>query len=182
MSKQKFVPMNIATEEGLNAAVADFVKLKLSYAAKKAAMELAVANVQEKFQDPMAELAEKIESRYFGILGYCETHRAALFHDKRKSLDLVTASLGFRTNPPSVQVVGKKMKLGEIAKKLLNLEWGKLFVRYPEPEVDKESILAARAKLTAEQLASVNLSIQAEEEFFITPKADMAQADTGLIA
>lgn len=174
--------MTVATEEGLSAAVADFVQLKLDHAAKKTEMEKAVAETQEKFADPLAQIAEKIEQRYYGIVGYCETNRAKLFNNKSKSVDLLTATLGFRVNPPSVQIIGKKMKLADIAKKLLCLEWGGLFVRYPEPEVDKEAILAARGKLTKEQLDSVNLSITQEEEFFIKPKAEMANVGSDLPA
>jgi hypothetical protein len=46
-------------------------------------------------------------------------------------------------------------------------------VRYPEPEVNKEKLLADRARLKPEQLQEAGLRIEQDENFFIRPRSDV---------
>jgi phage host-nuclease inhibitor protein Gam len=177
MSKKKFVPITVSTPEGLEAAVADYVKLKLEHAAAKAALELAIANVQADHQERIADLGEAIDERFCGIQAFCEANRAALFPPDRKSLDYIMAEVGFRKNPPSVETRRKSITFAKAAKLLLGLEWGKLFVRYGEPALDKQALIAARSRLTDEQLSAVGLEICQEEEFFVAPKSEIITGD-----
>ena len=177
MRKKKFIPIAVSTPEGLEVAVADYVKLKLLHAAAKAALELEIAGIQAEHQERINILGEQIDERFYGIQAFCQANRGTMFPEARKSLDWPMATLGFRTNPPSVGTRRKSITFCAAAKLLLTSDWGGLFVRYPDPAIDKEAILAARGKLTEEQLSAVGLVIEQDEEFFIQPRSEIVAGD-----
>ncbi len=84
------------------------------------------------------------------------------------------ATVGFRTEPPSVEKKGKDT-WGAIAKRLAALDWGQPYVNDPAPEVDKKALLADRAKLTEEQLDQAGIRFEADEIFYISPKSEVAE-------
>jgi phage host-nuclease inhibitor protein Gam len=178
MSKQKFAPLHIATAEGLDAAVAEFVKLKLDHACLQVAVEKEKAEIEKRYQPRIAQCVDDIERHFFGVQAFCEERRAEVFGPEKKSRDLTTASFGFRTNPPSVQIVKKKMKWPDVAKLLLSLKWGKAFVLYPEPEVDKKSLITCRNEISGAELAQAGIAIEQEEQFFIEPKSEVLAGDS----
>jgi hypothetical protein len=97
-----------------------------------------------------------------------------LFADK-KSLDLLLATVGFELTPPRVEKVSSKDTFGKIGLRLETIDWGAAYVRYPDPEVNKEKILADRASLSADQLRDAGLKIEQDENFFIRPKSAIAE-------
>jgi phage host-nuclease inhibitor protein Gam len=129
--------------------------------------------VQERHQEPMLALARQMEIREAGVFVYCQQHRAQLFPDK-KSIDFLLAVVGFRANPASVEKCAKKDTWTAVAARLSSLKWGLPYVTEPAPEVNKRALLADQEKLTPEQLAEAGICFQQEEEFFITPKSEVA--------
>ncbi len=175
MSKKEKVPACLVlSRESLDAVVAEVATLKLQYAAAKAALELEIAAVQEKRQERLLALGKQIESREAGVFIYCQQHRSELFPDK-KSLDLLLATVGYRTEPPSVEKCSKKDNWSAIAKRLEALDWGAAYITTPEPDVDKKALLADRDRLTAEQLSAAGIRFEQDEFFYITPKSDVAE-------
>ena len=120
------------------------------------------------------DIGRQIEAREAGVFVYCQKNRSALFPEK-KSLDLLLATVGFELTPPRVDKLSGKDTFGKIGLRLENLDWGAAYVRYPDPEVNKEKILAERAKLKPEQLQEAGLTIEQDENFFIRPKSDVAE-------
>jgi phage host-nuclease inhibitor protein Gam len=171
--KEKIQTAPIVSREALEAAVAQTATLKIRFAAAKAAMELEIAHVQERHQGPMLALGKQIEIREAGVFVYCQQHRAQLFPDK-KSIDFLLATVGFRTEPPSVEKSYRKDTWSAIAQPLEALDWGSRYVNIPEPEVDKKALLADREKLSLEQLAEAGLCFEQDEIFYITPKSEVA--------
>ncbi len=167
----EFTP--IATREGLDAAVAEVAALKFQLAAARSEMELEMARVQERRQGEMAILAKQIEIREAGVFTFCRAHRAQLFPGK-KSIDFLMATVGFRTEPPSVQRTSRKENWSAIARRLESTDWGKRYLHTPEPELDKKALLADREKLTAEQLTQAGLRFDQPEQFYIAPKSELA--------
>jgi hypothetical protein len=98
-----------------------------------------------------------------------------LFPEK-KSIDLLLATVGFETTPPRVEKTRSKDTYGKCALMLATLPWGEAYIRYPEPEVNKEKLIADRAILTPEQLRDAGLQIAQDENFFIRPRSDVAEA------
>jgi phage host-nuclease inhibitor protein Gam len=172
--KRKIEPCIITSRAALEATVADVVKLKLVHAQATARMEQEIAELQKRHQENLLTLARLIETKEAGVYVYCSKRRAELFPE-RKSLDLLLATVGFETTPPRVEKRSGKDTFGKIGLRLEGLDWGAAYVRYPEPEINKEKILADRAKLTPEQLQEAGLRIEQDENFFIRPKSDVAE-------
>src|SRR5580700_782838 len=171
--KEKLRTIPVVSREALDAAVAEVATLKLQFAAAKTNMELEIARVQERHQEQMLTLAKQIEIREAGIFVYCQQRRAQLFPDK-KSIDFLLATVGFRTEPPSVEKSSRKDTWSAIAQRLEALEWGARYVNTPEPEVDKKALLADREKLSLEQLSEAGIRFEQDELFYITPKSEVA--------
>jgi phage host-nuclease inhibitor protein Gam len=174
MNKNKKPPIvPILSRAALDAVVAEIATLKIQYAAAQADLELEVARAQQRRQEQMSTLARQIESREAGVFLYCRQHRAQLFPGK-KSLDFPLATVGFRTEPPSVQKSSRKDTWTAIAQRMEASAWGSRYTSLPEPEVDKKALLADREKLSLEQLAEVGIIFQQDELFYITPKSEVA--------
>ena len=171
MKKQKFEPVLISSKEGLESKVADLVTLKCKYAEVEARKAQDLAAVERRYQSEQVDLASSIETLECGIQVYCLRNRKDLFTEK-KSLDLVLATVGFRTNPPSVELIKSKDSFKKAAMRVFNTEWGEDYVRLGDPALNKERIL--EDNLDAEQLMEVGLTISQEEEFFIKPKQEIA--------
>jgi phage host-nuclease inhibitor protein Gam len=163
----------IPSREALDATVSEIATLKLQYAAAKAALELEIAAARDRRQGQLLALAGQIESREAGVFLYCQKHRAELFPGK-KSFDLPVATVGYRTEPPSVEKCSKKDTWRTIARRLEDLDWGCFYLTTPDPEVDKKALLADRARLAAAQLSAVGIVFQQDEVFYITPKSTVA--------
>jgi len=174
MKRQKLEPCIITSRQALEAVVADVVKLKLEHAEYVARMEQDIAAVQKRYQDALLPHIRQIESKEAGVFVYCQKHRTELFPEK-KSLDLLLATVGFEMTPPRVEKRCGKDTFGKIAMRLANLPWGDSYIRYGEPEVNKEKVLSDRASLTPEQLQEVGLKIEQDENFFIRPKSEVAE-------
>jgi phage host-nuclease inhibitor protein Gam len=159
--------------ESLEVAVAEVATLKIHFAAAKADMELEIAHVQERRQEKMLSLGKQIEIREAGVFIYCQQHRAQLFPDK-KSLDFLLATVGFRTEPPSVEKSSRKDTWTAIARCLETSHWGSRYVNTPEPEVDKKALLADREKLSLDQLSEAGIRFEQDELFYITPNSEVA--------
>jgi phage host-nuclease inhibitor protein Gam len=174
MKRQKLEPCIISSRAALDSVVADIVKLKLEQTHATAVMEQEIATVQKHHQENLLGIARQIEAREAGVFVYCQKNRCALFPEK-KSIDLLLATVGFELTPPRVDKISTKDTFGKIGLRLENLEWGAAYVRYPDPEVNKEKILADRAQLKPDQLREAGLKIDQDENFFIRPKSDIAE-------
>ena len=169
--RQKLEPCIISSRAALETVVADVVKLKMEHSQATAAMEQEIAEVQKRHQENLLGIGRQIEAREAGVFVYCRKNRFVLFPEK-KSLDLLFATIGFELTPPRVDKISGRDTFGKIGLRLEDLDWGAAYVRYPDPEVNKEKILADRAKLKPEQLEKAGLMIEQDENFFIRPKSD----------
>lgn len=146
-----------------------------------------LAVITKAHQPKLAELTAQIESLQVRIQGWCEPNRAALTHDGEvKSANLVTGEIGWRADPPSVNVRNAE----EVLLRLDELALAEAWTR-SKREINKEAILADRtlslnAKDESEEKAAAmarlaklaevgGLSINAgREKFFITPFEQVA--------
>src|SRR3954466_328919 len=167
--RHKLEPCIISSRAALETVVADVVKLKLEHTQAITVMEQEIADVQKRHQENLLGIVRQIEAREAGVFVYCQKNRATLFPEK-KSIDLLLATVGFEMTPPRVEKISGKDTFGKIGLRLENLEWGAAYVRYPDPEVNKERILTDRAQLKPEQLQEAGLTIEQDENFFIRPR------------
>jgi phage host-nuclease inhibitor protein Gam len=179
--RQKLEPCIISSRAALETVVADVVKLKIEHTQATAAMEQEIADVQKRHQENLLGISRQIEAREAGVFVYCQKNRAALFPQK-KSVDLLLATVGFELTPPRVEKLSGKDTFGKIGLRLENLDWGAAYVRYPDPEVNKEKILADRAQLKPGQLKEAGLKIEQDENFFIRPRSEAIEQSVKVAA
>lgn len=179
--RQKLEPIIITSRQSLESVVADVVRLKIEHTEATAAMEKEIAEVQKRHQDGLLSISRQIEAKEAGVFVYCQKNRAELFPDK-KSIDLLLATVGFETTPPRVEKANSKDTFPKIGLRLESLDWGVAYVRYPEPEVNREKILADRLTLTPDQLREAGLKIEQDENFFIRPNSAVAQQSVKVAA
>lgn len=167
--------MRITSAESLDTAVAEICRLKIEHTAAIAAMEAEVAAVQKRHQEGITRLAERISDRESVVLGYCEANRSELFPEV-KSRETPSAVFGFQMTPPRVETSSRKIKWTDVIERLQRLDWGPAYVREAAPKVDKEALLADRGTLTPEQCAAAGIRFIQDENFYIRPKSDVAEA------
>lgn len=167
--------LRINSVDGCDASVAEIVKLQIQLAAAKAARDLEVSAVEKRHTKRITELQDQITAVSGDVQDYCHAHRASLFLDA-KSRKTPLATYGYELTPHRVEPINRKVKLRDIVQRLLSLRpWGHVYVRYPEPTLNKEALLADRNSLTAEQLWEAGVQICQDEQFYIRPTPEMAE-------
>lgn len=167
--------LTLTSPDALDAAVADVVRTRIKLTEATAELEARLAEIQKRAEPELAALREEIATREAAIREYCEAHRAELFAD-RKSRETALAVYGFELTPPRVETASRRLKWADVIERLKRLAWGAAYLRIPEPRLDKEALLADRDRLSAEQLQAAGLRFTQDEQFFIRPKPETAQA------
>ncbi|HWY74069.1 MAG TPA: host-nuclease inhibitor Gam family protein [Verrucomicrobiae bacterium] len=159
--------------ESLDARVSEILRLRAQRAARLAELEARLAAVQEAYARPIAELDHQLLHRETAVQTYCHTHRAELFA-ARKSRETITAVVGFELSPHRVETAGRRVTWKTVVSALLGLGWGRPYVRHPEPQLNKDALLADRHKLTPDQLAAAGIRFAQAEQFYIRSKTGIA--------
>lgn len=165
--------IKITSIESLDSHVAEVVRLKIAHTAVTAEMEEKIAGIRKEYAPKIGQVADSISDKEDSIMAYCEANREELFPDK-KSRETLTAVVGFEWTPYRVETTGRKIPWKMVVKRALRLSWGKVYVRKPEPQPDKNALLADREKLTDKQLTALGVKFERDEQFFIRPKNDIA--------
>lgn len=175
--KPKIKPTVITSRDAMEAIVSQTVNLKLQVAALKVAMEQEIAKIQAAYQSEIDPLQREITVHEAGLHVWAEQNKSEF--GARKSIELQTATLGFRTTPPAVEK-SKKGNWDDVALRLASYKAdgfiGENYVAYGEPKVNKEAILRDRDEIPASVLRAVGIAISQEEVFYITPKSDVLPA------
>ncbi|HXP63118.1 MAG TPA: host-nuclease inhibitor Gam family protein [Dongiaceae bacterium] len=165
--------LTINSTEGLEAAIAAVVRKRILHTQAVAAKEAEAAELEQRHQPAISNLLEEIAESEANIQDYCLAHRGALFSSK-KSRETNLAEFGFELTPPRVETASKKVKWKEVVGRLLRLSWAAVYVRRPEPQPDKQALLADREKLSPEQCLAAGIRFCQDEQFFIRPKPQTA--------
>lgn len=170
-------PLKISSVESLDAGIAEVVRLQIKYTETIARMETEKAGIEKCYAGKIGNLLDFIKQGEVEVQLYCQAHRAELFADK-KSRDTLTAVVGFEFTPWRVEKSSRKIKWEDIVKRLKRLRWGKAYVRQPDAQCDKESLLQDREKLTVLQKLAAGIGFARDEQFFIRPKSPAAENTT----
>jgi phage host-nuclease inhibitor protein Gam len=183
MKKTKIPAILITSREGMTFTVNDIVTARLKHAEITAQMELEIAAVQKRYQEPLATLGREIQSKEAGVQLYCEQHRAAEFTEK-KSIDLTLATVGFRETPYRVEKARSKDTWEEIAVRMAAITTadaegkrvfaGEDYVTYSEPSLAKTALLQDRTRIPEDVLKAAGIRFAYDEIFYITPKSQIA--------
>lgn len=165
--------LKITSPEALDSAVAEVIRKRILLTRAKADRDAELASVEKKHQSGITSREKEIALAEEAVLEYSTANRAALFADK-KSRETGLATFGFELTPHRVETGNKKIKWKDVVARLTRLPWGKVYVRKPAPQPDKEQLLADREKLTPEQLTAAGVQFCQDEQFFIRPKPETA--------
>ncbi|MCC6356940.1 MAG: host-nuclease inhibitor Gam family protein [Verrucomicrobiae bacterium] len=186
----RLVAVEVASKEAMIGVVAEIVRLRLRMAEVTAQMEQDVAEVQARYAPEIEELGRAVAANEVGV------HAWALRNPKefqvRRSIDLPSAEVGFRTSPPKVEKIRSKQTWEQIALVMTEYEYeadeaperfsGADYIRQPAPEIDKEKLIADRAKIPPQALEQIGVRIVQEDVFSIRPKSDLIGAGPSVAA
>jgi phage host-nuclease inhibitor protein Gam len=123
-----------------------------------------VLAINKKYEASLAACDEAIKEKSEALRAWAEA-TPDVFPKGRKSLDLVSGTLGFRTGTPKLALLSRAWNWDKV---LAALRVGAVkYIRRKE-EVDKDAILGANLPATAWQPFGVK--IVQEESFFVEPK------------
>lgn len=171
--------LKVSTPEHADALSADITRNKILLTKLTAEHEADVAKATKAFDARTANLRDRIQNDEVDLQDFCTAYRQnGVVFGKNKSRETTLARYGFRTTPWRVETANKKIKWKDACARMLRTAWAKVYVRDPEPKVDKQALLADRQSLTPEQLREVGISFEQDEIFFHEPKPETAQLQT----
>ena len=186
MKQTKIKPVLIHSRDGMLAVVAELVSDKLALAALQVEVEQKKAEVEAAYQERIDQLARQIQMSEGGLHVWSDQHPEEF--DGNKSIDLPSATFGFRTCPPKVEKAKGAKTWEDVVSRLAatliqdacgNPEFiGENFIRYGVATVDKDTILKIRDTIPAAALKAAGIVIEQEEIFFFKPKSEVLEASS----
>ena len=130
-----------------------------------------LAAIREQYEPELTSLSEQMQVPIGVLESYAIANRDE-WGDK-KSMELASCIIGFRTSPPSIEK-DKKTQWGFIIALMKNSKLLKPFVKIKE-DVDKKALLDLRndAKYS-KAMAGVGITIEQEENFYVDTKKEKA--------
>lgn len=175
-------PILISSREGMQSLLSQCVGNKLEVARLNVEMEKEINAIRKNYQTKIDPKIRLIESQEAALQVWCLQNRSE-FGD-RKSIDLPTALIGFRDEPPGCE---KKSKYtwAAVAQLLHSIELkdasgavifrGSDYTKQGDLSVDKEALLRDREKIPAEALRMAFIEIASDEIFYIKPKSEVLE-------
>ena len=169
-TRQKKTIISGVTRETADEALATYAMADAQAAKIAADIELQCVKIREKYEDKIAEIEGQKAAAFDTLQAYASENKADLF-TKKKSLDMVHGTIGFRTGTPKL----KTLKGFTWASALtLVKEFLPGYIRQAE-EIAKDKLLADRDyKNMPEQMAKCGIQVAQDETFFVEPKKEEA--------
>lgn len=169
-TKKKSLPVLRDLQE-VDQALLRLGKAEATIKHHESVMNDGIQQIRDECDKATLEAREQKELLESQIEAYCIAHKDEF--EKVKSRELVHGKVGFRTPPPSVQLLNRKYNWATVLELIKKFPWAKGYFRSKD-EVDKETILTAYAakEITDERLASIGVKIDQAEKFGIEIKWD----------
>jgi len=166
--REKKTIISGVTREVADEALATYAMADAQAAKIAADIELQCVKIREKYADKLAELEGQKATAFDTLQAYASENKGDLF-TKKKSLDMVHGTIGFRTGTPKL----KTLKGFTWASALtLVKEFLPGYIRQAE-EIAKDKLLADRDyKNMPEQMAKCGIQVAQDETFFVEPKRE----------
>ncbi len=194
--KPKLTPILISSRAGALAVVSDLVERKLELTARLIDIEKEKERIQKVYQPEIDELTTAIQTAEAGLNVWAQQHPEE-FPKGIKSIDLPQARFGFRFGKHKVEKLKSKDTWDDIVNRIAAVKiqafdesgnprfhpdnqpvWafdGEDYIRYGQPELDKDGLLSRRADIPAEALKLAGIRIEQEEFFFFEPKSEVLE-------
>jgi len=140
--------------------------------------DAAILVINQRVEGPLAELDRQIKTLTDQLRAWAEANPDQFPRD-RKSLDLVSGTLGFDTNPPRVALLNRSWNWEKVLKAVKDR--ARAFLRMKE-EVNKELMLShykcAKDKpgFVSAVFAPIGVRVLQEEQFYAEP--DLTKVET----
>ncbi len=185
--KKKLQPVLISSREGMLGVVADLVAAKLEFTKLLTQIEQEQVAIAKQHQPRIDELARNIQMSEAGLHVWSVSNPGEF--DGKRSIDLPTALFGFRLGKHKVEKPSN-VTWKEIVDRLIStIIWppgvpttdeqpifeGENYVRYGDPEVDKDALLRDRKLIPEAALRATGISFCQEEFFFFEPKSEVLE-------
>lgn len=166
--RQKKTIITGVSKEAAEEAFATYAKADAERAKITAEIELQCAKIREKHQERLSQLQGTIDESFDTLQSFATENQAELF-SKKKSLEMVHGTIGFRTGTPKL----KTLKGFTWASALqLVKEFLPGHIRATE-EIAKDKLLANRDdEKVAENLSRCGIMVAQDETFFVEPKKE----------
>jgi len=162
----------------MQAVVSEIVRTRLELAATLVTIEEGKAAVEAGFAAEVDELQRAIAQLEGGLQVWAAGHPEE-FGDK-KSIDLPSATFGFRQGPPKVEKVRAKETWDDIVARMVSIVTpdfiGEDYVRYGAPSLDKDQLLKDRDTIAPEVLKAAGIRFDQDEFFYFTPKSEVLES------
>ncbi len=138
-----------------------------------------VLALNAKYEVDLAECSDLLKEKTEMLRAWAECNPDQ-FTKGRKSIEMLSGTLGFRTGTPKLAVLSRAFNWEKVIELMRAAADWKPFVRTKE-EVDKEGILGAAAaaqnkEAFAEDLKRVGLQVKQEESFFVEPNLTVVES------
>lgn len=166
--REKKIVISGITNEKMESAMADFAKADARIQKITATMDVEMTRIREKYQEELGKLTEEKEKAFEVLQVFAVEQRETLF-SKKKSLDTIHGTIGFRTGTPKLKTL-KGFTWASVTNLLR--EFLPDYIRKTE-EAAKDKILADRdCENVKENLSKVGLSVVQDETFYVEPKKE----------
>ena len=170
MARQKKTIISGVSREAADEAFATYAKSDAQIQKINAEIELQCAKIREKYADKLATLGDDRDKAFDVLHSFATENQAELF-TKKKSLETIHGTIGFRTGTPKLKTL--KGFTWPAVTNLLK-EFLPLYVRTVD-EPAKDKLLADRdSDNVAKNLQKVGLAVVQDETFYVEPKKEEA--------
>ena len=168
--REKKTIISGVTREAADEALATYAMADAQAAKIAADIELQCVKIREKYADKIAELEGQKAAAFDTLQAYASENKGDLF-TKKKSLDMVHGTIGFRTGTPKL----KTLKGFTWASALLLVrEFLPSYIRTTE-EITKDKLLADRdVEGMGDNMSRCGIQVVQDETFFVEPKKEEA--------
>ena len=168
MAREKKIVHTGVTTEQMEAAFAEYAIADAKLQKINATIDVKMTEVREKYADEIAKHADAKDKSFDVLQAFALENKDELFA-KKKSLESVHGTLGFRTGTPKLKTL-KGFTWGAVTNLLKEFLPG--YVRTSE-EPAKDKLLADRdCEEVASLFSKVGISVTQDETFFVEPKKE----------
>jgi len=168
MAREKKVVHSGVTREQMEAAFGEYAIADARIAKINATIDVVTTNIREKYAPDISQLTKTKESNLDIMQAWAVENKDELF-SKKKSLECVHGTIGFRTGTPKLKTL-KNFTWGAVTNLLKEFLPG--YVRISE-EPNKEKLLSDREdEEIAALFPKVGITVMQEETFYVEPKKE----------
>lgn len=166
--REKKTIISGVTREAADEALAIYAKAEAQAAKIAADIELQCVKIRDKYADKLADLEGQKATAFDTLQAYAMENKGDLF-TKKKSLDMVHGTIGFRTGTPKL----KTLKGFTWASALMLVrEFLPSYIRTTE-EITKDKLLADRdVEGMCDNMSRCGIQVVQDETFFVEPKKE----------